>query len=210
MQVEKKPDTITFMMSQPPMVDYNFKEIKPVTVRKINKFLVGDGRFEQNIRDRFEKSKVLKDNSIMDIRDPRLQTLLKDRKGLDALMKTADQTNFLETPVHYRVDTPWGKDWKAFAIVADCCGIKIATFYQESKRRPEPDKVDLNKIVILQNKNSEGKPVNRVVISAESNQAEDMQIIGAEYDPETGKVKPETIGEAYGSYNFEKKKNHNN
>lgn len=54
----------------------------------------------------------------------------------------------------------------------------------------------------------EGGKIQLVGIIADSNQSEDMQIIGAEYNPKTGKVKPETIGEAYGSYDFGKKKKH--
>lgn len=170
-----------------------FGGTKTLDVKGEKRELKGEGRLESRLADRLAQDTTLKQKGIItDLKDPRLQNFLKDRKKISRLMKDADrEIPGFDVPAKIPVKLDWGEDWQAFLIKEGGCK-SLHLVNQVWGSEPTRNEVIVEKGVQGWNSVSiVGKP--RGVLGEE-------QEIAARYNPATGEIKEASITEFYSHY----------
>jgi|GEM_PF-4453967 len=146
----------------------------------------GDGKLEPHVKEHLMKQKKLvEDGVITDIRDPKLLSLLKDHKRLGYLRDKSHLTIIDAGSV-------LGRNWKAqhhFITRGEYTYSNLEIYNPHLNEQG----FSQNEVCILKGKNPAGQTINIVEIRAITDS--EIQRICAVFDPETGKLKENTIME---------------
>lgn len=151
----------------------------------------GNGKLDSFITSSLEARENLAAKGIVtDLQDPRIQKLLADREQFQELKKQAEGKPSIPAPAGFNRD--WKVSPSAQTIESDG---KVYEFHGIELHNPELDRgFALNRVSILEGE-KDAKGTNFVVLEGAQDglYVNGYEKITASYDPETGKIKDESL-----------------